>query len=136
MAVPLLATGETMRPLPIVAIDGTPDAVLGAAVIRGEPIPVIDAGRLLGVSTASTIHRFVTVRTGTRTIALAVDAVLGIIQIPLPAIRQLPPLLGSVSSSFLAAIATVDKEFVALLEASRLVPEGLLYPARSGDPPS
>jgi chemotaxis signal transduction protein len=100
-------------------------------------VPVVDAGRLLGGSTASTIHRFVMVRTGTRTIALAVDAVIGVIRIPLPATRQLPPLLGSVSSSFLAAIATVDEEFVALLEASRLVPEGLLLdPARSGDPPS
>jgi purine-binding chemotaxis protein CheW len=125
-----------MRPLPIVAIDGTPEAVLGAAVIRGEAIPVVDAGRLLGGSALSTVYRFVTVRTGTRTIALAVDAVIGVLRIPFPATRRLPPLLGSVPSSILAAIATLDQEFVALLEASRLVPEDLLDPVRSEEAPS
>jgi purine-binding chemotaxis protein CheW len=41
---------ETMRPLPIEPLAGTPPFVLGLAIVRGFPTPVIDAARLLSPS--------------------------------------------------------------------------------------
>src|SRR6185295_4576205 len=47
-ALPIARVIETMRPLPVRRIERAPDIVLGAAIIRGIPTPVVDASRLLG----------------------------------------------------------------------------------------
>src|SRR5882724_8841487 len=77
-AVPVSDVVEIMRPLPIEALSGPLDGVRGLSVIRGEPVPVIDLGTLLGASGCSVCTRFIAIRVGGRRIALAVDAVLGI----------------------------------------------------------
>src|ERR1700687_6285724 len=73
---------ETMRPLPVEPLPGVPTFVLGFAVVRGFPIPVIDAERLLSSSASSTslsspcAARFVSLKLGERSVAVAVEAVL------------------------------------------------------------
>ena len=75
-ALPLEHVEETMRPMPVEAIAGLPSFVRGLAVVRGAPIPVVDAASLLSgdTSDATRATRFVTVKTGSRRIALMVDA--------------------------------------------------------------
>lgn len=113
-----------MRPLPVEAIAGAPGFVLGLAVIRGEAVPVIDVARLLGAEGARP-RRFVTVRAARRTIALAVDAVLGV-----RAIAEAPggpaPLVGAVAGEMVSAIGVLDAELLVVLEATRLVPDAVL----------
>ena len=41
-ALPLGAVIETLRPLPLRPLAGAPAGVLGVAVVRGSPVPVID----------------------------------------------------------------------------------------------
>ena len=41
-AIPLDHVAETMRPLPIEPVAGTPGFVRGVSVIRGAPTPVVD----------------------------------------------------------------------------------------------
>ena len=41
-AIPLDYVAETMRPLPIEPVAGTPGFVRGVSVIRGAPTPVVD----------------------------------------------------------------------------------------------
>jgi purine-binding chemotaxis protein CheW len=125
IALALISVGETMRPLPIEPLNGMPPFVLGLAVIRGIAIPVIDAGRLLSPSTSvcsGTAARFVTLRLGERTTALAVDAVLDVRSLTRAALTQVPPLLRD-SQAELSSIGALDAELLLVLQAARLVPE-------------
>ena len=46
-AFPLRHVAETLRPLPIKPVAGTPGFVRGVSVIRGTPTPVVDLKALL-----------------------------------------------------------------------------------------
>jgi purine-binding chemotaxis protein CheW len=115
---------ETMRPQPIEAIAGAPGFVLGLAVIRGEPVPVVDVARLLGTESAQP-RRFVTVRGARRPIALAVDAVLGVRAVAADQLSELPPLAGAVAAETIAAIGTLDAQLLVMLQAARVVPDAV-----------
>ena len=70
-ALPLQHVEETMRPLAVEAIAGAPSFVRGVAIVRGAPIPVIEPAVLLS-GRASHVTRFVTVKAGSRRIALCI----------------------------------------------------------------
>jgi purine-binding chemotaxis protein CheW len=65
-AVPVELVSETMRPLPIAPLAAMPPFVLGLSVVRGTPVPVIDAPRLLGATGSVKPGRFVSIRVGAR----------------------------------------------------------------------
>jgi purine-binding chemotaxis protein CheW len=119
-AIPIAYVVETMRPLPVdpLRTRGVPHFVAGLAIVRGQPIPVVDAALLLGV-TASNPTRFVIVRTGERRVAIAVDAVLDVRQIDGSTLGGLPPLFASAD----VAIGALDAELLVVLDSARLVPD-------------
>jgi purine-binding chemotaxis protein CheW len=121
-AIPLGHVIETMRPLPTEAIVGAPPFVRGLAVIRGAPVPVVDAARLLGATQAQAA-RLVTMTVGARRVALAVDSVLGVRAIPAGSLHELPPLLHEAGADVVAAIGLLDAELLLVLHATRLLPE-------------
>lgn len=123
-AIPLGHVIETMRPLPTEAIVGAPPFVRGLAVIRGTPVPVVDAARLLGTTHAQAqAGRLVTMPVGARRVALAVDSVLGVRAIPAGSLHELPPLLHEAGADVVAAIGLLDAELLLVLHATRLLPE-------------
>lgn len=128
-ALPLGPVRETMRALPLEAVPGMPPCLSGLAVIRGAPVPVLDLGRLLGgpagaaESTGGT--RYITLELAQRQVALAVDAVLGVRALDDVACAAVPPLLHGAEASLLAALGTLDAELLLVLQAARLVHEGL-----------
>jgi purine-binding chemotaxis protein CheW len=115
---------ETMRPLPVEPLAGAPPFVRGVAVIRGDPVPVVDAASLLGAG-ESRPTRFVTVTAGDRRVGLAVDAVLGVQAIAPESLQELPPLLGDASAGVISAMGAFGSELVVVLRSARLVPEGV-----------
>jgi purine-binding chemotaxis protein CheW len=128
-ALPLEHVIETMRPRPVSAVVNTSPWVTGLSIIRGAAVPVVDVARLLdpsvgdaGVSDPNGAARFVTVRTGDRTVALAVDAVVGVRNLPASALGELPPLLRDVRPDAVAAIGTLDAELLVVLCTAHLVP--------------
>lgn len=123
-AMPLQHVVETMRPLPVEPLAGMPAFVMGLAVVRGQPLPVVDAGALLGDLEDPQHTRFVTLVTGRRNIALAVEAVLGVRELP-PDLQGLPPLLREASAEVVSAIGTLDAELLLLLESARIVPDSV-----------
>lgn len=123
-AIPIDRVIEIMRMLPIREVAGAPRYVRGLSIIRGAPLPVVDIGRLIG-DHAATPERLITIRTDSRTIALAVESVLGISAIAAEALGQLPPLLGDAAET-IAAIGTLDSELLFFLRTAQIVPEGLL----------
>jgi purine-binding chemotaxis protein CheW len=128
-ALPIEHVVETMRPLPIELVSGAPSFVLGVSILRGRPVPVVDAARLLGAEALSDPTRFVAVNVRGRSIALAVDSVVGV-RSAKGALDRFPPLLQE--ASILSALGTLDAELLFVLRAARLVPEGDWIDTASG----
>jgi purine-binding chemotaxis protein CheW len=124
-AIPLEHVIETLRVPPIEAVSGAPRYVRGLSVIRGAAVPVIDAGLLVG-DQPTNAERLITIRTGNRTIALAVETVVGISAIAEATVTALPPLLREAASEAIAAIGTLDAELLIFLRATRIVPPDVL----------
>jgi purine-binding chemotaxis protein CheW len=119
---------EIMRPLPLRPCDPSCRAVTGLAVVRGQPLPVVELGKLLtkastGSSAEEPVRRFVSLRTGkSAAVVLAVSAVVGLRELSPTQYRELPPLMAQLSPEAVAQIGVVDGEFFAVLEAARLLP--------------
>jgi purine-binding chemotaxis protein CheW len=107
------------------ALAGMPDFVLGVALVRGTPTPVIDlAAALFGV-TQHAGTRFVILRVGGRAVAVLVTAVLGMAKLDSAWIQALPPVLQSARADFIEAIGRADSELLVTLRSGRLVPEAV-----------
>jgi purine-binding chemotaxis protein CheW len=119
-ALPMPHVIEIMRMLPIKSLVGAPPQVRGICMIRGAPVPVIDAGLLFDEQGAR-CERLVTVRTGDRTIAFATEAVLAVEKIRGQALEELPPLLSNIGG--LEAITALDEELVFFLRTARIIPD-------------
>ncbi len=117
-----------MRPMPVRALAGSPAFVSGMSVIRGLTIPVVDAGALLGSDEPGNPTRFVTLKTGEKLVALAVEQVVGIRGFDAATRQELPPLLRTAGADLVSAVGTLDNEFLLVLQTARLVPN------RSGRP--
>jgi purine-binding chemotaxis protein CheW len=117
---PLDSVGETMRPLPVRPVPSAPAYLLGLARVRGAPIPVIHVGALLGGVVGPT-SRFVTLRTGNGWVAVAVDEVVGIRDVPLDALVPLPPIVAGIADDLVEAIGTLDAELLFALRSARVL---------------
>jgi purine-binding chemotaxis protein CheW len=125
-ALPLTNVIEIMRILRIEPIADAPDFVRGLAIIRGMATPVVDIAHLFGGSPAPS-QRLVTVKTGTRVVALAVDSVLGVRSMDIAgATEALPPLLGEAAGDMVSAIGRLDADLLLFLNTAGIVPEALL----------
>jgi purine-binding chemotaxis protein CheW len=119
---------ETMRPLPVRALSGAPAFVLGLAVVRGVPAPVVDACRLLNPLASCSLlspARFVSIKMGERCAVLAVDAVLEVRSFGADTLAQMPPLLHGIGADLVSAIGALDAELLLVLKPAHLVPESL-----------
>ncbi len=123
-AIPVGHVVETMRPLPIEHLVGTPAFIQGISVIRGMPIPVVDLHALLdGGGTGAVCTRFVTVKVDDRRFALAVDSVVGLRTLRRAQLQDLPPLLRDTGPDIVESIGTLDETLLVVLRATRLVPD-------------
>lgn len=133
-AIPLEHLAETMRPLPLTTLAAGPPFVLGVSLIRGKAVPVVDLGALLGASEPSGARRFVTLKTGERRVALAVEGVVSLRELPAGSMGDLPPLLGEDAGGAAAAIGALDGELLVVLRTARLVPEAVWQALETGSP--
>jgi purine-binding chemotaxis protein CheW len=123
-AFPLHHVAETMRPLPIEPVAGTPGFVRGVAVIRGTPTPVVDLKALLENSENSPSYgRFVTLKLDERRVVIGVDSVVGLRNLDSAQLGELPPLLRDVNSDLIASFGTRDAQLLLVLRAARIVPD-------------
>lgn len=132
-ALPIERVGEVMRPLPIKPLSGMPTLLLGLCIIRGAPVPVVDTGVLLNGS-ASRAARLVTLAVGDRTLALAVEQVIGVRSIDPGTLSRLPTLLqDAAGEAAVEAIRVLDGEFLLLLDTARIVPDALFEELRAAE---
>lgn len=104
-----------------------PAFMIGASVTRGAALPVVSVERLLdgvaGQQASIVPGRVVVVRAGARTVGLAVDDVIGVRMLSAQMAAQLPPLLRDASREAVAAIGTLDGDFLLVLQAAQIVSE-------------
>ena len=132
-ALPLEHVDETMRPQPVRALAGAPPFVRGVAVIRGLPVPVVDAATAIGqAEPSSNGTRFVALKTAERRVALLVNEVVGVRQIDLRDLFELPPLLASASERVVSAIGMLDSELLMVLRSGKLVSEATWAAVENG----
>lgn len=115
-----------MRPLAIEPVESEHPWLLGVAVLRGQPCPVIDLSTLLGQP--SPASRWVSVRVPgavDRTVALAVSGVEGVTRLSRETLEATPPLLSMSRSEAVAAMAVHDRQLLSLLETGSLLDEEL-----------
>lgn len=120
-----------MRALPVNPVPDMPDFMLGLSMIRGAPVPVLDTARLMGTmaplhqSQAAIPARYVALAIGERSVALAVDDVIGVRTVAAEELSSIAPLLDAVDEGVVQAISTLDRELLLILRAGRLVPEAM-----------
>ena len=131
-ALPLAEVIEAFRPLPVRPLAGTPPFVLGMAVVRGAPAPVLCLARFLTGAPGPAPSRFVSVRCGERVAALAVEAVIGVS--PLPEMDSGAPLLEQAGGGALEAAGALGSELLVLLRTVRVVPEEVWTSLDGGGP--
>ncbi|WP_082938686.1 chemotaxis protein CheW [Mitsuaria sp. 7] len=122
---PLDAVEETLRPQPLRPLASPVVHVQGLARIRGDWLPVVDLGGLLGLEPVAP-RRYVVVHAGRHRVALAVTEVLGLQALPADEVRTLPPLLRDREHGAIAALAERDNDLIAVLDQARLLPEASL----------
>jgi purine-binding chemotaxis protein CheW len=120
-ALPCVHVVETMRPLPVVALDTMPGYASGVATIRGMATPVIDLASLLGRTGGAAPTRFVTVRAADRIVAIAVDEVVGLTRYAAGEFIDRPPLLSDGDHPLIQSLAVKDRSLHLVLDAARLV---------------
>jgi purine-binding chemotaxis protein CheW len=111
-----------MRPLPVEPVPNVPAFVTGVAVVRGAPVPVVDAGLVLG-GRGGTARRWVTLSVGARSVVLAVESVEAFCELEESGFDVVPPLLRGVAEEVVTAIGTLDARLLLVLEAGRLLTE-------------
>jgi purine-binding chemotaxis protein CheW len=122
---------ETMRPLAVRPLAGTPAFVLGVTIMRGVPTPVIDVARLLGGEQAEVV-RFVAVRTERGPVAFATGTVIGIRAAAADPGARDAALIGGAPSALVAGIGRLDAEPLLLLQSMRVVPDDVWMAAAGG----
>jgi purine-binding chemotaxis protein CheW len=122
-ALPLVHVSEILRRLPVQPMPNGPAFVQGVSILRGEPVPVVDLGLLLGLPGDPAVRRLVSLRVGERRVALAVEEVLKVASGAAMARHDLPPLLRGAAEGTVRSIAVLDNQFLTVLEAARLVPD-------------
>ncbi|HEX7670975.1 MAG TPA: chemotaxis protein CheW [Polyangiaceae bacterium] len=124
-ALPLSHVVETMRPLRLDPFAGMPAFVVGISLIRGDAVPVVDPGVLLGLGDPPRATRFVVLRTGPRRVALAVEVVIGVRELMHSSLKELPPLMSRTTAELVTALSTLDAELLLVLHATRVLPESV-----------
>lgn len=124
-ALPVARVIETMRPLPVEPLAGAPPFVRGLSIIRGAPVPVVDAGSLLGAGGGERWTRYVALRCGERRVALAVEEVVGVRTLSPEVLGDLPPLLDAAGAEIVSRVGTLDARLLLVLQEARLVPDSV-----------
>jgi purine-binding chemotaxis protein CheW len=125
-ALPLEHVDEIMRPLPVEPLSGAPAFVLGASIVRGRPLPVVDLGALFGAPERSGAGRWIAVKAGhERRVALHVTNVLGIFTRDALSLHESPPLLDGADHGVVEALGRRDGALLALLRVGNVVPDAV-----------
>jgi purine-binding chemotaxis protein CheW len=120
---PIEHVREVMRPCAVERVELAPAYVLGLALIRGQTVPVVDAGVLLFGERCDDATRLVILKVGERRVALAVAEVFGARTLERAELEGLPPLVAD-AGHLISHLAVLDGKLARVLESARLIEAG------------
>jgi purine-binding chemotaxis protein CheW len=121
--IPSRAVREVARYRAVTPVPGAPRTLPGILSQRGTILPVADSRLILdlGLAEITRASRLVIVRVDDIDLALLVDAVLDLVQIPSSAVEPVPAALDPARARFLQGVVQYEQEPVALLDLSELI---------------
>ncbi len=121
-AFPMSLVRETMRPMTCQQVAGFATWMLGIAIVRGVPAPVVDLGALMSGASSRAISRFISLRSAEGVFVAAVDEVIGLRSFDAATLSLMPPLLSAAGGGAIAGLGAIGHELMVLFDAGRLVP--------------
>lgn len=119
-ALPVEHVVEVMRPPPTEPVRGAPRFVVGAAMVRGRSMPIIDMQALLSGSPLAEPTRMMNVRVGQdRSVGVLASEVHGVIDDDGEGERS--PLFADANT--IEKIGALDRGLLTILSAAQLLPE-------------
>jgi purine-binding chemotaxis protein CheW len=109
-ALPVETVLEVARPASLTPVPGAPAHLLGVMNLRGEVLPVVDLAALSGLRGPGEPTVIVVVEAGGARAGLAVDAVLGVGDLPAPSPTD-------TAREYVSSAALADGELVGILDA-------------------
>ena len=116
-AFPLAAVTEVVPYAPPRRLPGQP-VEAGVTMLRGEPLPTLDAAARMGMDVDDTAGRMVVLATGGGPCAVVVSDTGDIVEVDPE--RLSPPPAGAGASGFVLALVEIAGELVAVLDPERL----------------
>ena len=110
---------EILRPQPVQKLEQMPAGLSGLSLIRGSAVPVCNLSELLGGG-PGVARRLVFIRAGSRRVALAVDAVIGVRDLQSLCVESAPSLMGDAGEA-LEGIARLDRELLLVLRSAKIL---------------
>jgi purine-binding chemotaxis protein CheW len=107
-ALPVAGVLEVAPMGEISPVPGAPRPVLGVRNLRGQVLPVVDLGAVLGVAAGGGHSRILVAESGSRRAGLAVESVLGVAELPEPTTPA--------ESGCLVGAALVDGDLVGVVD--------------------
>lgn len=113
---------EVMRPLPIEPVREAPDFVIGAAMVRGAAVPVVDVHALIAGAPLLAPGRMITVRVAAnRCVALLASEVRGVVRAKSAPSDERAPLFDDART--IEKIRELDGALLTVLSTAHLVPD-------------
>ncbi len=127
----IIAVQEIIRMQEITNVPKTLHYVEGVINLRGKVIPVVDLRKKFNLpSTEETKDtRIIVVEYYSKIIAMIVDSVSKVIQLPGNAIEPPSPIVSNVDSNYMKGIGKIDGNLIVLLDLAKVL--GITVPADS-----
>jgi purine-binding chemotaxis protein CheW len=120
----ILTVREILRDPVIDSVGNLPSFVEGIIRLRGEVLPIIDLGKLLGVPTSAERGRIwaLIAQAGKRRVGYVVDAVTPIIRVKTDLVFPAPDIImQGMRSKYISGVCETDKGLLVVVDLSRIL---------------
>lgn len=113
---------EIIKPLPVTRFPKSPAYVEGVVDLRGRILPIINLRTMFGLEPVAETDdtRFVDLQLEGLDVAIIVDAVSEVMNIPQKLIEAAPPLIAGVEGKYLQGIARLNDKLIMLLDIDEI----------------
>ena len=119
---------EIICPVEITSVPNLPEFFEGLISLREEVIPIMDLAKRLNIPSSKKADdkKYIVVDLQSRTIALVVDSVLEVLDLPSNMIENTPELMEKIERNFISGIGRWEENLIILLNVERLFSSGEL----------
>lgn len=119
---------EIICPVEITSVPNLPEFFEGLISLREEVIPIMDLAKRLNIPSSKKADdkKYIVVDLQSKTIALVVDSVLEVLDLPSNMIENTPELMEKIERNFISGIGRWEENLIILLNVEKLFSSGEL----------